>query len=272
VPYEFTDHRTTEKDRLATFEKARAAAVAGIDAGRPALISSEETGLVLGYTDGGRTLLGRPPYEQADGYVPLQHVQFLVNTQIPGTDLYAPWVIATLTPGKKMAPRKDIIVESLQRALTLARTEQFPAKPGSVYASGFHAWDLWISQLRDPKRFAAMDPGALSTAMLANGQIYYSLVDARFSAAVFLRSIAGEFDAEATGHLRAAADIYETLAKKHLCQRSPTAVAPMPFMLKKDQTWTQDMRNAQADILAAALALEHQALAEMEAALATAGR
>jgi hypothetical protein len=94
---------------LGTFEKGRAAAVAGIAAGMPVLIDSEESGLVLGYTDEGKTLLGRPPYHGGDGYVPLKQIQFLVGTRIPGTDLFAPWVITTLMAGKAIPERGALL-------------------------------------------------------------------------------------------------------------------------------------------------------------------
>jgi hypothetical protein len=87
---------------------------------------------------------------------------------------------------------------------------------------------------------------------------------------MFLRQIATDFGAQSATHLRAAVDQYETLAQKHLCSRCPTEIAPMPHMLKKGQAWTQEMRNAQADILTAALPFERAALAEIEKAVAAA--
>lgn len=272
VPYAFTYH-WIGKD-AAKFAQAREAAVASIDRGIPALISSEETGIVLGYTDGGQTLLGRAPYDPSGGYVPLKRMHVLVNSRIPDSDVYAPWVIWTLKPGKPVPPRKEVLVASLRRALTLAGSERSPSVPGSdegaYYASGFSAWDTWIRQLRDAKRFETMDSGALSTAMLANGSIYYGLLDARFSAAIYLKNIAGEFDPKAVKHLRAAADLYQRMAEKGLCQRCPTEIAPMPHMLKKGQKWTQEMRNAEADILEKALDLERRAVMEIDKAVQSA--
>ncbi len=197
LPYEFVNHWVRKDPDL--FEKARSAAVASIDAGLPAIISSQETGLILGYADGGKTLLGRPPYARD---------------------------------------------------------------------SGFNAYGLWIEQLRDARRWEAMEETERSGAQHANGHIYYCLVDARHSAVQYLETIAAEFDAPVAAHLRRAADLYREIAETHLCRECPTNIAPMPYMMKEGEVWTQGMRDAQAAILDEAQKIERRALAEIDRALA----
>jgi len=63
----------TEKDR-GSQELARAAVVRAVDAGRPALLASDETGLLVGYAKGGQELLCREYYMvgKPDGYTVME--------------------------------------------------------------------------------------------------------------------------------------------------------------------------------------------------------
>ena len=70
-----------------------------------------------------------------------------------------------------------------------------------------------------------------------------------------------------TAHRLKAAGIYQQLFDA-LTKRCPTQIAPTAWMLEEGKSWTQAMRNEQAGILAAAFALEEQAIVEIEKALA----
>ena len=102
--------------------------------------------------------------------------------------------------------------------------------------------------------------------MLANGHCYYSLKDARLCAAAYLKLIAPEVSPKARPHLLDAAEHYEQL-RALMDKRCPTELAPMPWMLKQGQSWTQEMRQEQAAILEEALELDRQAVARIEKAL-----
>ncbi|MCC7145851.1 MAG: hypothetical protein IT443_05350 [Phycisphaeraceae bacterium] len=246
--YEFVGF-DIKKDDPASIDQARAKILASIDRGLPVLMGSEETGLIVGYRYGGQRLVCRPPYTQDDGYVAMKDW---------------PWGIGLLQKRTESPDQPQLLRASLQRALDLSAAENF-----GPYAAGFHAFDLWITQLRDADRFAAMDETAFKAAMHANAYIYYCLIDARRCAAAYLTQIAGNFDAPAAAHLRAAAQTYTQLADA-LSQPCPTEIAPMPRMLQPGQAWTQEMRHRQAQILAQARDLDRQALAEIQAALAQA--
>ena len=51
----------------------------------------------------------------------------------------------------------------------------------------------------------------------------------------------------------------------------PLTLEPMPWFLKKGETWTAEQRRAQAEILERVVPLERRALEEIEAALAAVG-
>ena len=103
--------------------------------------------------------------------------------------------------------------------------------------------------------------------MHANAHCYYSLVDARGAAAAYLRSIAAEFSGEAGERLARAAQQYEQI-DEILHRRRPTEIAPMPWALGEGEVWTQAQREAQAELLEEALAVERAAVSELERALA----
>ena len=209
--------------------------------GRPALTQSEEASLVVGYEEGGKKLLLRRYATQDPGYVPMKQW---------------PWGFSIIGSRKDAVPdRRGQVVESLRLAVKMPAMEECEG-----YWCGHKAYDAWIAWLRGE---AEQDRGS----MLGNGHCYYCLLDARGSAAIYLRSVADEFCEAAAERLRKAAGIYDQIASA-LTVRCPTEIAPMPWMLKEGQTWTQQMRDEEAGILEQVHALDRQAVAEIGRALA----
>ena len=220
-----------------------------IDHGIPAFYSKEEESLVVGYEKDGERVLLRGYAAPREGY-----------TAIPVVDLLSSWGGFEVLRRKPEPPeRRGTLVRSLEIAVELAHAKAFDR-----YASGFAAYDVWIAGLRDASRFE--DTERREQEMHANAHCYYSLVDARAAAASYLRSIAGEFDGEAGEHLSLAAEQYGRI-HEILCRRCPTEVAPMRFALGEGGTWTQEQREAQAELLEAAFGVERAAVRELEGAL-----
>ena len=63
-------------------------------------------------------------------------------------------------------------------------------------------------------------------------------------------------------------DIFTKEQRDVLSKKCPTEIAPAPWFLRDGETWTPDVRHEQATILKEALALDKQAVAEIESALA----
>lgn len=165
---------------------------------------------------------------------------------------------------KAQAPnRRQAVVRSLKLASELATT-----KGHGRYVSGYAAYEVWVEELEDDARYEGKSPKDLFMPTLANGHTYYCLVDARASAAIYLRAIAGEFPPEARDHLIKAAELYEKECRDFLTKKCPTEVAPVPWFLKDGKTWTNELRHQQAAILRDALAVDRQAVAEIEKAVA----
>ena len=106
----------------------------------------------------------------------------------------------------------------------------------------------------------------MHTAMLANAHCFYCLWEARTSSATFLRAISGEHSDAARQSLETAAATYDAIVAE-MTRPGLTRVAPMPGMLSEGQSWSQEQRNAQADILEAVFGLERRAIGGIEATL-----
>ncbi|MBI2939085.1 MAG: hypothetical protein HYY04_01500 [Chloroflexi bacterium] len=227
----------------------RQTVVDSIERGLPVLFDHKECGLAVGCERGVEGFLSRSFWDTTDEY--------------GHTGERWPWAVGIIRGRKAEAPdRSRVVRRSLELAVELARTPRFTA-----YASGFAAWDHWVTLLVDDARFEAMDPTARDGEMLGNAWIYESLIDARSAAATYLTAIAAEVAPDARSHLLAAVSLYRQLAAEVLAKPSPTAIAPYPWTLAEGQRWTADIRRAQVERLREARELDRQAVAAIERAL-----
>ncbi|MFC1661664.1 hypothetical protein ACFL3S_09470 [Gemmatimonadota bacterium] len=243
--YRFVEHEWEPKSRHKT-EAVRAAVVKSIDRGAPVLTAEEETGLVVGYVAGGEELLFREPYSKK-GDPP---------AVLGDTPLWGLGVIDEL-PKK---PGRDSVVKSLEVAVELAHTTELFE---NSYASGFTAYERWISNLLDDSfiPLADMDAGAI---LLGNAHIYYCLVDARRCASAYLEKWKGEFPVRPQALLDEAATHYAGISRK---LDAGWDSVPWPRQLKAESDWTEEHRKNQASLLSEVLVLEKEAIAGIEEAL-----
>jgi len=259
LPYRFAELGPKKADDAEAVASARDAVVGYIDRGVPVFFSSEENSLVVGYSDGGRSLLLRKYCAGEPGYVAEGGV---------------PWGFLALVPDEKTLPSvRDMYITALRRARELAEADGFPVGgqegQGTYYAAGWKAYDAWIADLSDERAIGGYDKDRLFQFQLGNGHCYYCLLDARASAAKFCGMAAEVLGGKAAGHLAIAARIYEDLASKNLSATCPTDLAPMPWMMKEGKGWDARMRAAQVATLTKARDQDRKALAEIEAALAS---
>ncbi|MGD8700676.1 MAG: hypothetical protein PVJ43_15375, partial [Gemmatimonadales bacterium] len=228
----------------------REAVVENIDAGIPLLAEAEETGLVAGYVDEGRDILLRHPYSKS-GDEPESLGDW------PG------WAFTLITrlPGE---PTRDDIIESLAVGVGLANAEE---PIGSGYHSGFKAYERWISDLEDQSFIAdaTIDVGAI---VVGNAHIYLCLVDARRSAAEYLRNVREQLPEEVGSHLDQAAAHYDSMAQT---LEAGWANVPWPRQLTSVSDWTDEHRRNEAALLRQVVELERQAVSEIERALEALG-
>jgi hypothetical protein len=250
LPYEVIEHRDfwdrhkQDPSILAAMHKDIRAS---IDRGIPVPFGSEENGLIVGYTDDGK-LLGRNYGDR--GEPGIKEI-----TQVAWG--YMPWGKAQQPPAAR-----EVAIESLKTAVMLAHARRI-----NGYDEGFYALTNYVARLRDAKAYEDPDESK-RPGHLGNAFIYECFCDARSQAAGYLASIRGEFGAKAAAEIDAAAGLYTQIAAR-LADPCPVTIAPYPWM--KDRPWTQELRNRQADIMESCLALERQAVAHLEAALAAEG-
>lgn len=244
-------------------ERARRAVMESIDRGVPALYSSEEESLVVGYDHEGRRLLLRRYGAREEGYSPwwLERPAGSAAQSYPESFVHdRPLLgLGVLRPKQSRPDRLLARRRSLELAVELARTDRYGA-----YRSGFAAYRFWIEGLREPAHFA--DPREREHRMAANAHCFYSLCDARRAAGRYLHRIAGPLGGAAESPLERAGALYEEIAERVLRQECVTRVAPMPWMLPHDE-WSQPQRDDEAELLERAMTLEREALAEIQAAL-----
>jgi len=233
----------------------RRSVVASLDAGIPVISASEECSIIIGYDEAGAVLFGIGPFDK------------------PGSKLNpwrgTPWGFLVLSPREKRPDRAAFIRESISRATTIAKLTESgvdPAKPNSGYDAGLPAMKRWSRELLDDARFTALDEKQLRKVCQFNAWIYEGLVDGRRCAALYLQEIAPELPA-AREHLLQAAALYEK-EYKLLNADCCTNIAPYPFMLKPGETWTEQQRHKQGELLKEAVAIEEQAIAALEQAAA----
>jgi len=229
-------------------KEIRQAVMASIERGVPVQYGSKEDGLIVGYQKNGDEWICLHPMR--DGAKKI----FIEKSW--------PWGVTVYTSPKDIEPaRRDLIVASLQQAVKMANS---PENGG--YFLGFNAWDRYIEKL---KALDTADEKTLKDAMTGNAWIYECLGLYRLSAARYLRSVANEFSAPATKHLKKAADLYEKMATKVLTDEKHCGMTIAPYAWSKEgKVWTAEMRHGQIRRLRKALPLERRAIEEIKCALA----
>lgn len=225
------------------------AVTASIDTGVPVLFGSEEDGLLVGYEKGGDVLLchsywkmRRPEWSAMDKW---------------------PWGFGLLRARDDAPDRKACIRRSLEAAVTL-----WVSPRQGDYDCGRAAWERWIRELRDEKLLSSLEGEPYRVRMQGNAHIFHSLVDARNCAAAYLSAVAPALDGASRQHVEAARDLYRTMADDVFGHDDADRIAPFAGKPGESPAWTQEQRNRQAEILARALELEKQAVAELTYALA----
>ena len=245
----------------------RSRIVASIDAGIPVMANSlmghGSWGVIAGYDDDGETLLCRTYDDEDAGYT---------------ASTIWPWTVMFVEKIGERQTKEENRAQSLRNAVELARTESY--ERDGRQTSGFAAYERWISELRDDDLFRAAEQDATFYFAEANGWIYLALLDARGSAERYLRNAALGADKPVAAHLLAAAEIYGEIHRKlldgqkhapapwQLPGESWTKAIPHPEAGEAIKQWTDEMRHSQASVLTECLALERQAIAEIEKALA----
>jgi len=241
----------TEKD-TASQELARQAVVQAVDSGRPALLASEECGLIVGYAKGGQELLCREYHAGGkEGYTAMKNW---------------PWTVAVFGQKRATKERSGLVRESLGRAIALYNAPDMPEP--KKYAEGLKAYQLWIALLEDDSRVEKLTKDSLFSVALANAHCYYCLMDARAAGAKYLRSIAPQFKPDAAARLVQAAGLYEQIAQTIRQGRTglPPTAGLFPWKLDGGKAWTSEMRHLQAAILKDCVKLEQQTLAQLSRA------
>jgi len=223
--------------------RARQAVIEEANAGRPALYCNEECGLIVGYRGDATTLVCRHYAGGKPGYAGTQEL---------------PWSVGVIQTGEQEPDKRQVVIESLRTAITLHNTSAYghhPFQHFTDYASGAAAYDAWASAL------LAADEDVPDAVLHTNAHTYGTLTNARTAAATYLKGISSGLGNDAADHLNDAAGLYDHVRRRLFDERDCVAD---PWR----ESWTEDNREAQADLLQECKAAEAEAVAEIERALA----
>ena len=243
----------SDKDKPEEVKRVREVVIQSIDKGHPVLaidlINVPDWGVIVDYSDSGKEFLCRTYYDKTDKYSMAEKW---------------PWVVEVIGEKGDVPDKRESILKSLEIAVKLANTEKY-----GKYASGFAAYENWAKDLLDDSRFENLDKKELKSMNHTNAWCYNSLVDARMAAIRYLKSIGKEFDGESAKHLSKATELYEEVVGK---LKEGWKHAPFPWQVKEGESWTKEMRHAEAGVLKEVLVLEKKALGELKTALELASK
>jgi len=230
--------------------------VAAIDAGRPIVGYGRDmnVGVAYGYEDGGKTFCWRD-YFKGDTPVVLP------------VEKTGPWILML---GEHRTPPsdRDRLIAAMKIAVSNWHRPAKQPPEGYYYLWGREALQAWGEDLRDAESFTAEQLKALH---FANWWCFSTLADARANAPAFLTDNAGALTAPARRAVSHAAAIYTKEADLLAKPLTEKDAFHGPWAGKKFEDWTAAVRKRERDILAQALRLETQAVAEMEKALVAEG-
>lgn len=161
------------------------------------IIGPPECGIVAGYDKGGKMLLGRSYFHKSDDYYQKDDWY---------KDCYS---LILIGEKKEQPPKSEILRDSLQWAVELARMKKWSRIDGAKYACGLAAYDAWAEALKKDENFPEGNLEKLTFRCQVNSDVTFNgLLDARKAAAKFLNNMA-YVDKNATEDILAAATMYD---------------------------------------------------------------
>lgn len=217
-----------------------------LDRGLPVLAIGEETDLVLGHFHD--HLVARTADSTEEGYSALTR-----------------WPSAFMLPEKRHAPIPPAlqIREGLEVAIQDWKSE------GTVngYFSGAAAYRNWRGKLQE-EVITSLSVDARWRFQHGNAYITECLMDARRTAAAFLRRVQNMLGPTAKEHLLAAAELYDKLTHEDLTSADFAHYAPYSWMCDEEHVWDEAMRQDQIARLVRAEEKDRLAIEELSRAIA----
>jgi len=186
-------------------ERIRKKITESIEKGCPVIVEGiigpPECGIVAGYDKGGKMLLGRSYFHKSDDYYQKDDWY---------KDCYS---LVLIGEKKEQPPTSEILRDSLQWAVELARMGKWSRIDGAEYACGLAAYDAWAEALKKDEDFPEGNLETLKFRCHVHSNVTYcGLIDARKAASIFLKSMASVNSSATEGILAAAAAYDDEIA------------------------------------------------------------
>ena len=241
----------TIRDKIPPEAEDISDALRAINSGRPVVCHSDvfDMAVLYGYSDGGKQLVLR---DYRKGREPLE----LSPDKLRGLLLFLEDHADGLSPRDALSQALRIAVRNWRRNVTHA--------DGFDCIYGDAAMARWIDDLSLAETFSdSVPPGLFSV----NGFAFRTLVDARETAAAFLRNSATLVDGAGRGHIEQAAEIYARQSE----MLAPAFASNEIFLdhcTSGVSAWTTDTRRREQEILRESRSLDNAAIAEIDKVLA----
>ena len=258
--WQFHDISMMQDPKNAHMERYADEMAAAIDAGLPVIgyphRKELDCGYAYGYEGAGKTrkFLWRSYWSGNKPQV------------VPAAEV-GPWIMIPRARTQPPSERTQL-VESLKIAVRNWRRSDPRGVKGYVYLWGREALEAWQADLRDADNFSEKKRKGL---FFLNWWSFDVLTDARRRAPEYLTGRAPHLNAKARKAVERAAEIYKKESNLLWATFMAKSAFLGPWTGKKIKDWTPAVRNREQKVLAKAAALEAQAIAELEKALAAKG-
>lgn len=236
----------TEQDTVKVAETTQRI-TESINSGRPVLaidlVQTAEWGIITGYRGDGSELLCRTYFDSSDDYSVAQKW---------------PWLVLLLSDAPEPPKEEDILRSTLSAAVEMAATERY-----DQYVTGFAAYRKWADDLCSGW-IPSKPESDQRTLMFVNAYIHHLLVEARLSAARFLRAEFSAQHPEIVSCLHSAAGCYDKVASTLL---KGVQYSSVPWQVNRQPLWSEQARRGQAEVLREAASIERQAVDKLSVAL-----
>ena len=236
---------------------------ASLAQGRPAIsfgiVGPPEAGLVTGYAEDGAVVYGWSYFQEPSEHYYEKRDWFETMDKNGDKGLI---IVGDKLPTHP-APR-DVLIRSLEWAITLERTAHWPTCPD--HAAGLAAFDAWADALEVDADYPADNAEVLETRVMVHGDQSTILYE-RCSAARYLRKMA-EVAPETAAPLTAAAALYDAASEPGAAKLWPWGYLDPSDPKAQQGIANPATRREMAGLIRASRAKEAEAVEHLEAALA----
>jgi len=245
-------------DEINGKDKFRQMIMDSIQNGRPVIVEGivgpPECGVVTGYDENGNVVFGRSYFHKSEDYYQKSEWYKECHCMI------------LIVEKQDLSAKSQILRDSLQWAVNLARTSEWSRHDGAKYACGLVAYKSWAEALKKDEDFPEGNLEVLTSRCNVSTSVTLSgLRDARSSAVKFLQSMV-DVETKAMSGIQAAIKVYQ---EEVSILSDALEIAPLCFASEEKRLQIADpkLRRNIAKLIIEAKIKDEKAVEHLEQAL-----